>query len=273
MDKVSNFNYVKLFEPEEESEFSGEEITKFKRYIEENNVYTGNCFEFFEENLNYYSVRHTSPFFYSPGRLFQSNSNFTFTKEMKENIDYYNASIRWTKKTIHPEDSNYVLKQEKYRLLSELTGFINDLAVFLNNFSLADYHCIDILIFNNGPIYKFLPEKNFVFTWRKNGTDIIKRFKKYNYYQFEYNISELSITQNIVIPIFVPIRECLFLGEFGYRDAIITYGQVLERIIQFINQKSIAINLRRFDNAEVHKVFNVDGIEKSIMDIILVKEL
>lgn len=261
-------DYAKLFTQSEDTDFSGEEITTFKRYIEENNVYTENSFEFFEGNLNYYSVRHTSSHFFSPSRLFHVNSNYIESLEMSENLSDYNSSIKWTKKTIHPEDSQHVIKQEKYVFLDELNDEIGLLISFLNTFPVADYHCVDILIYSEEKLYKYLPEKNFVFTWRKNCSQILTDLSKCNFGQSEQALKDKTI-ESLIVPIFTPIRECLFLGDFGYRDAIITYGQIIERLIQYLNKGMNTILLRRFDNFEVQKIFNVDGVDRSIMDMIL----
>lgn len=265
---MNRTEYAKLFGQSEESNFSGEEIAIFKRYIEENNVYTENNFDFFEDNLNYYSVRHTSPHFFSPSRLFHINSNFISSDEMDINLKNYEKSIEWTKETIHPEDSEYVIKQEKYRFLDEINEDVRVLAEHLNNFSLNDYHCLDILIYSDGNIYKYLPSKNFTFTWRKNCSETIDRVMELEFFKNGFKDFKGEIS-TFIIPIFSPIRECLFLGEFGYRDAIITYGQVLERISQFLNSKADKVKVfRNFDNDAVQKIFNIDGIDRSIMNII-----
>ena len=46
-------------ENEKQQDFTGEEIASFKRYIEENDVYNDNTFEFTERNLDYFSARYT----------------------------------------------------------------------------------------------------------------------------------------------------------------------------------------------------------------------
>lgn len=269
---MSKSNYANFFSKTEELDFSGEEITIFKRYIEENNVNTENCFEYFEDNLNYYSTRQTSPNFFSPSQLFQVNSNFKWSNEMQENINYYNASVRWAQKTIYPEDSKYVIKQEKYKYINEIADNIREFFKYLNNFTVQDYHCLDILYYSNGVIYKFLSGKNFVFTWRKNCSQLLATMQGNNFYQCEMDFTKETINE-LIIPIFVPVRETLFLGEFGYRDAIISYGQIIERILHYLNKgKNNSFTLiRKFDNYEIHKLFNVDGVNKNIMDIIVLK--
>ena len=201
----------------EDGEFLGEEITTFKRYIEENNVYTDNNFEFFEDNVNYYSIRHTYPHFFSAGRLFQVNSNYVETDEMIRNQDLYAASIKWASRTIHPEDSEYVIKEEKYRYLEGNDSRVKELADYLNKFDIGEYHCIDILIYSQNSLLKFLPGKNFTFTWRKDCTKYM--------------------------------------------------GRLLDNI--FLENKYNKDNVRKFDNYEIHKLLNLDGADKNVMDIIV----
>lgn len=158
--------YSNMFE-EENQDFTGEEITIFKRYIEENNVYTENNFEYMEENLSYYSSRYTSTNYYSPFEMFQVNSNFIFSDERKKNIELYDKSVEWYSKTVHPEDSEYVVKEEKHIYTEQLDDILKNLIKNLNEYSKDDYQCIDLLIYYKGNIYKYLAQKNFVFTWKK----------------------------------------------------------------------------------------------------------
>lgn len=265
---MSKTAYSQMFE-QTDSEFSGEEITTFKRYIEENNVATDNCFEFYENNLNYYSTRYTSPDFFSPSRLFQTNSNYESSEEMQENYNYYCSSVEWAKQTIHPEDSKYVLKEEKYLYLNQMPEFVRNLIDSLNQYSIMDYHCVDLLIYNNDKLSKFLPGKNFTFTWRKNCSGLIDELYQKNLFQTEKDFTECDGDDIVIIPVFVPIRECLFLGEYGYRDAMILYGQVIERIMNFVKTCTLPVNVRRFDNQSVNKLFHVDGVDKTIMNLIV----
>ena len=138
--------YATMFE-DKNQDFTGEEITTFKRYIEENNVYTENNFEYLEENLSYYSSRYTSENYNSPFELFQVNSNFVCSDEAKKNIKLYNASVEWYSKTVHPEDSEYVVKEEKYIYTEQLDDILKDLIEELNQYPKKDYQCMDLLIY------------------------------------------------------------------------------------------------------------------------------
>ncbi|MBO0481265.1 hypothetical protein [Candidatus Enterococcus courvalinii] len=264
--------YASMFETED-SKFTGEEITNFKKYIEENSIRSDNSFEFFEENLTYFSLRHTSPNFYSPSRFFHTNSNFIISDEMEKNLKLYKKSIEWAKETIHPEDSEYVIKQEKYRFINELSVEIEGLIEHLNTFALEDYQCIDILIYKGDAIYQYLPGKNFIFTWRKNCREKIELLYENQFFQNEESFDKISNDEMIIVPIFIPVRECLFLGEFGYRDALITYGQLIERMYSYLKKSKNVVLLRYFDNLEVHKIFNIDGIDKSILNLLVISEI
>lgn len=258
---------------ETESEFTGEEITTYKRYIEENNVYTENNFEFIESNLSYYSSRYTSEHYSSPSEMLHCNSNFLESDEMKQNIHLYLKSIEWFSKTVHPEDSEYVIKKEKYIYTQELGGIYKEIIDFLNNYSMADYQCIDLLFYSQGVIYKYLPYKNFVIKWRNDCETLENDLIDNNFYQtlHEYDKEELKDSL-IIIPIFIPIRKVMFLGEYGYRSALITYGQVIERIISFLKDTGNVIHLEMFDHFSVNNLLGLDGVEKSICNLIIYKE-
>lgn len=257
---------------DEEQEFTGEEITTFKRYIEENNVCNDNNFELLEENLNFYSSRYTSEVFKSPAELFQANSNYRESDEMGKNVELYFQSVEWASKTVHPEDSEYVIKKEKYIFNNELEGFIKDIIEHLNKYPKEDYQCMDILIYQNGNILKYLPHKNFVFTWRIDCNIIINKLLENNFFQsLKIFKEEEYYSSLIILPIFIPIRKSLFLGEYGYRSAMVDYGRIVERIGSFLEKNGEYNNLERFDNLDVNKLIGLDGIEKSIFNILIYK--
>lgn len=256
-----------------ENDFTGEEITAFKRYIEENNVYTENNFEFLEENLQYYSSRYTREGFISPFEFFQSNSNYIVSNEMMKNEKLYESSIEWYSKTVHPEDSEYVIKEEKYIYVNSLDNCISKLIDKLNNYSKEDYQCVDILIYYKKSIYKYLPQKNFVFTWRKDCKKVFDSLFKNNFYQNKEKMNSVEIHQPVIIfPIFIPIRQSLFLGEFGYRNAMVKYGGVIERIMNINEKLQLSKNLDRFDNSCINNLLGIDGVEKSIYNILVFSE-
>ena len=78
-------------ENEKQQDFTGEEIASFKRYIEENDVYNDNTFEFTERNLDYFSARYTRDDFTCYAELFHVNSDFWNSDEMDENIELYES--------------------------------------------------------------------------------------------------------------------------------------------------------------------------------------
>lgn len=268
---MENQIYETMFN-EEEQFFTGEEITTFKRYIEENNVCNENNFEYLEGNLSYYSSRYTRESYSSPYELFQVNSNYTESDEMKKNIELYNSSIDWYSKTVHPEDSEYVVKEEKYIFTNEVDDLLKNIIEMLNNYPKADYQCVDILIYYKKDIFKYLSHKNFVFRWRKGCTDLIDKLVYNNFFQSEKILLEDQYKDSIIVfPILIPIRKALFLGEYGYRSSMVDYGRVVERISVFLNKKGDCENLERFDNVNLNNLLGLDGIEKSIYNILILK--
>lgn len=238
-------------------DFTGEETAIFKRYIEENNVYNNNAFEFFERNLDYFAFRYTRDDFDCMAERFHANSDFWYSDEMVENLLLYDQSVSWRNKTVHPEDSECVIKEEKYLFLESFSERFRLIVTTLNELPMEMFSCIDLLLYVDGSIYQYLPHKNFVFTWEKNGKKLIERISE----QFAENLSD----RVVAIPIFVPIRKMLFLGEYGYREAIIDYGRVISEIMHCAPAPTL---WRRFENSSVNQQFRVDGIEKSIMNII-----
>lgn len=214
-----------LINSERQQKFSDEDIAIFKRYVEENNVYTENSFEFFEKNLDYFASRYTNDKFDCKAEQFHVNSNFWDSDEMSENVSLFEKFVIWRNDTVHPEKSEYVVKEEKYLPIESVPENIANIVRFLNRESLELYSCIDLLFYANGTIYQYLPHKNFLFTWNKNGKNIISRVSK---------ILSQDLTESfVIIPIFVPIRKMLFFGEYGYREALIDYGCVLAKIKNF----------------------------------------
>lgn len=244
-------------ENEKQQDFTGEEIASFKRYIEENDVYNDNTFEFTERNLDYFSARYTRDDFTCYAELFHVNSDFWNSDEMDENIELYEKSVQWRNKTVHPEDSEYVIKEEKYLYLESFSEKFRNIVSSLNKQQAELFSCIDLLFFVEGSFYQYLPQKNFVFMWGKNGKKIVDRISEWLSVDFEDKI--------VVIPIFVPIRKMLFFGEYGYREAMIDYGRVLSEITHSVSDAKI---IRRFETRAMNEKFRLDSVEKSILSII-----
>lgn len=246
-----------LNKDEENQNFFGEDIAIFKRYIEENDVYNDNSFEFFEKNLDYFSSRYTRNQYECMAENFHANSDFWSSEEMIRNIPLYESSVRWRNATVHPENSEYVIKEEKYLFLDSLSDKFCRIVTALNELPEELFSCVDLLFYVEGSIYQYLPRKNFVFTWEKNGIGLIE-------FMSEQLLEELS-DRIVAIPIFAPIRKMLFLGEYGYREAMIDYGRVLSEISYSAPKFKL---FRRFENRVMNQKFRLDGIEKSILTII-----
>ncbi|MFZ5354004.1 MAG: hypothetical protein ACOZCL_14965 [Bacillota bacterium] len=267
--------YFKMaFEDGSSNSFTGEEIAIFKRYIEENNAYPENSFEFLEENLNYYSSRHTSSSYFSPAEYFHANSNFASTDELEKNMALYERSIEWFSSNVHPEDSEYVIKKEKYMYMDDLPQPITDLISYLNRYDIKDFHTLDLLVYCSGNIYQYLPRKNFMFKWKKDVPHIFTNLVDNNFYSMKSSDhrAELDDKHIVLFPIFIPIRKMLFLGEYGYRMGMIEYGRALEKIRAFLEGVSHSYTeISSFNNADVNELLGLDGIERSIFNIITYK--
>lgn len=270
MDKNSLF----LTFEDEDQEFTGEELAIFKRYIEENVAVSENNFEFLEDNLGFYSSRYTNEHYFSPAEYFQANSNFHGNDEFKKNLELYNRSIEWYSSTVHPEDSEYVLKEEKYMYLEEFSGVSVDFINYLNTFPKSEFHVFDILLFIDGDFYQYLPQKNFLFKWKKNAFRVVNELRNANYFSMKQEHEDLILDSNpiVILPIFAPIRKMLFLGEYGYRSGMIEYGRFIEKAKTFLHSRQVKHEcLEFFENHKVNDVLGLDGIERSVFSIILFK--
>lgn len=258
---------------EKEQEFTGEEVAIFKRYIEENIVHTDNNFEFLEENLTYYSYRYTSEHYFSPAELLHVNSNMLKTEEMVKNIDLYYKAIKWHSSTVHPQDSEYVLKKEKYTDIKDFPPIIVDLIHFLNELDMNDFFILDLYIYINGEIYTYLPKKNFLFKWKGKADIKIERLINEQYFSFFHSHELLTETDPIVLlPVFIPIRKMLFLGEYGYKSGLIQYGKVIGHISNFfLNNEKQFKQIEYFDSKKMSELFRLDGIERSVQTVFITK--
>lgn len=246
-------------EEEEESQFSTDEIAVFKRYIEENVVSTNNNFEFLEENLAYYSTRYTSEHYFSPAEYFHANSNLVLSDEMKTNLDLYEKAVEWHSSTVHPEGSEYVVKQEKYNDLEGFPEPIQNLVSFLNQYEKREFFVVDLLFYVDGEIYQYLPGKNFLFKWKSNAHHLREKLEN------SLEDVKLDIDEVVVFPIFTPIRKMLFLGEYGYRSSLIEYGRITEIVRSYLREQKYQYrHVDVFENHKMNHTLRLDGIERSI---------
>lgn len=265
---------VAMLFAEQERSFSNEEIALFKRYIEENVVHTDNTFEFFEENLSYYAFRHTSEYYFSPAEYFHANANLTKTDELMKNIMLYERAIEWHNQTVHPQNSEYVLKKEKYIDIEDAPERVRMITEFLNRFDQRDYFITDLLIYMEGEMYKYLPKKEFLFKWKNKDTTIMEKLIEHNYFTIEKLEPTLLQEKNptLIFPIFIPIRKMLFFGEFGYKSSLIEYGKLLQRIAGFFDEQNIAYTMiELFENHKLDDLFGLDGVERSIQAFFVAK--
>lgn len=256
-----------------EQEFTGEEIAIFKRYIEENIVHTDNNFEYLEENLTYYSFRNTSEYYFSPAELLHVNSDMVETEEMKKNIDLYIKAIKWHSSTIHPNNSEYVQKKEKYTDLTNLPITVINLISYLNKLNMNDFFILDLYIYVNGEIYTYLPKKDFLFKWKGQAKIKINHLINNKYFSFLNSGELLTEKEPIVLfPVLIPIRKMIFLGEHGYRSALIQYGKVIGHICNyFLNESHSYTQIDYFDSNKMNELLGLDGVERSIHTIFITK--
>ena len=224
----------------------------------EDDVYNANSFEFFEHNLDYFSSRYTRDDYVCIAEQLQINSDFCISSEMIENIELYEKSVQWRHKTVHPENSEYVIKEEKYLFLDSFIEKFRKIVTVLNELPAEMFSCVDLILYFNKSFYQYLPQKNFVFTWEKNGKKLIEKVSE----QLSQTIEDDRI---VAFPIFVPIRKMLFFGEYGYREAMIDYGRILAEIMHCSSDAKL---IRRFENYEMNFLFRLDGVEKSILSIV-----
>lgn len=52
---------------------------------------------------------------------------------------------------------------------------------------------------------------------------------------------------------------------------MVDYGRIVERIGSFLEKNGEYNNLEKFDNLDVNKLIGLDGIEKSIFNILIYK--
>lgn len=254
-----------------DSKFSNDELSTFKRYLEENIVSSENNFEYLENNLSYYSARHTSEFYFSPAEHYQANANCVRSDELIANISLYKKAIEWQSTSVHPADSEYVIKKEKYVYASDLVKPLRFLVAYLNEFPKEDFFTVDLLFYKAGEIFQYLPQKDFLFKRKetKLRLDVITNIEELE--QEESSQKNLDFSRSAAIfPIFVPIRKMLFFGEFGYRSALIEYGRATERLRAYFRSKNIPLrDVLIFENYKVNEMLGLDGVERSIQNVLL----
>lgn len=259
-----------------DSQFSNDELSTFKRYLEENIASSDNNFEYLENNLSYYSARHTSESYFSPAEYYQANANCVKSDELIANVKLYKKAIEWHSTSVHPADSEYVIKKEKYVYVSELVKPLKLLVEYLNEFPKEDFFTVDLLIYKAGEIFQYLPQKDFLFKRKetKLRLDVITNVSE-EIEQDEPRTKDLDFSRSAAIfPIFVPIRKMLFFGEFGYRSALIEYGRVIERLRAYFRSKNIPLrDVLIFENYKVNEMLGLDGIERSIQNVLLWKQV
>lgn len=249
--------------------FSDDELSVFKRFIEENVACPANAFEFTEENLSYYAGRHTSDSYVSLAECYHANSDCARSDEMDRNIGLYSRAIEWHAATVHPIDSEYVVKREKYVYSVELPPDIAAMIGELNGYPREDYFTMDLLIVRGGDVYQYLARKDFVFK-RKSVPFSLSSLKARfvapdEGVEIDFDDGEWSL----IVPIFVPIRKMLFVGEFGYRSAMLEYGRVTERLATHVRTTGDTCVLAdMFDVREVRRVFGLDGVERSVLSLL-----
>ncbi|WP_100332614.1 hypothetical protein [Bacillus xiapuensis] len=261
-----------MFEEKEEN-FSGEEVAVFKRYIEENVAYSENIFEFLEENLSYYSARYTSEHYFSPAEYFHVNSQPVHSDEFLKNIDLYGKAIEWHSSTVHPQDSEYVTRKEKYVDLEDFPLTVRQLIGHLNGYHKQGCFLIDLLVLISEEIYQYLPQKDFLFKW-KNASHIAEKLRQHHYFSFSPPPKEILEDEEaiLLLPIFVPIRKMLFLGACGYKSGLIQYEKIAERISCHFKATGRPFEqIEYFDTHKMNDILHLDGVERSIMEFFIVR--
>lgn len=251
-------------------QFSNEELSTFKRYLEENVAAPENSFEYLEENLAYYASRHTNEFFFSPAESFHVNSNYIPSDELLTNLQLYMKAVEWHSSTVHPVDSEYVIKKEKYVFTEDLPYSLSAMVNYLNQFPKQDFFVMDILVYINEEIFQYLPAKEFLFRRKEIKLNLDSCISsKIN---FQDGLSHVKMkedaTLSAVLPVFVPIRKMLFLGEYGYRIGMIEYGRITERLRNyFINSTIPFVDTMEYESAMMHEMLGLDGVERSVLNV------
>jgi len=242
--------------------FSPYEEAVFKAYLEENTVKSENVFEFKESNLSYYSSRYTSDKYFSPYEFAHVNSLYHESEEFTQNRSLLMKAKQWYLETVHPSESEYVAEGDKYILHNNLPPKIKKTCEQLKKAKGLDFYTTELLLLYEDKIYQYLPEKEFVFKWKDNMSDRKKEFEQNNGFLFENEDTSFIKDYLLFFPIFVPIKEMLFLGEVGYKSALLKHGAILYYIeYQLNNQK-----LDYFSNKKLNDWLQIDGVERSVIN-------
>jgi len=241
--------------------FSADELAIFKAYLEENNVKSDNIFEFNETNLSYYASRYTSEEYVSLYEMAHVNSFYHDSSEFIANRELLEKAKQWHMMSVHPEHSDYVLEGDKYVLHESLPGQVKGICNQLQAEQHLDFYTTDLLLMYKNKIYQYLPGKNFVFKWKDNMEARRKVFEQAHGFLFGEQQLDLNVDSVVALPVFIPIRAMLFLGETGYRSALLNHGAILHYI-------ECELHTRKYDyfsNIKLNDWLQIDGVERSVI--------
>ncbi|MEF3840529.1 hypothetical protein [Enterococcus faecalis] len=250
-----------------ELKITSKEEAIFKAYLEENTMKSGNIFEFIESNLSYYSNRYTSDEYFSPYEFAHVNSFYHFSNEFSENKKLLGKAERWYIETVHPKDSEYIFEGNKYISYNAIPKKLKSLCNKLESEGILNFYSTDLLLVYEDKIYQYLPEKKFLFKWKDNIDERRKIFIEQKGFLFNQENIELKKESIIIIPIFIPVREMLFLGEIGYRESMLKHGAILH----YLEYNLSDFKLDYFSVEEFNKWLQIDGVERSVLSYFIKK--
>jgi hypothetical protein len=253
-------------------QFSADELSVFKRYLEEDIVTPLGALDALEENLSYYASRHTSGAYFSPAESYHANASYVHSDEASRNLVLYRRAVEWHGASVHPSDSEYVVKREKYVYTDDVPELLGGLVERLNEFPEADFFVVDLLIQVGGEMFQYLPQKNFLF--RRTGRTVrAEHFRDHDdaegWDRFEAGLAAPS-DLGAVMPVFTPIRRMLFAGEVGYRLGLQEYGRIAERVRAYLESRVDGLmDVQLFETARANAALGLDGIERSVLGAFL----
>lgn len=251
-----------MVESEEIKErFTSYEEDIFKAYLEENIVKSENIFEFNESNLSYYSGRYTSDNFFSPFEFAHVNSVYHLSLELKDNIELLKRAKKWLLETVHPKNSEFIKEGDKYLLYENSPKKIKGICLKLSKNKFLDFYSTELLLMHKDKIYQYLPQKNFIFKWKDNLSERRKIFERELGFTWEGENIKVDEDSVIIIPIFIPIREMLFVGERGYKTAILEHSVILHQL----KEDLVVQEINFFSNKKINEWIQIDGVERSIL--------
>ncbi|MGJ8730775.1 hypothetical protein ACRW9N_09935 [Listeria aquatica] len=245
-----------------ETAFTSYEEAIFKAYLEENTVKSENNFEFSESNLSYYSSRYTSEEYFSPYEFAHVNGFYHQSSEFSKNKKLLEKAKKWHIETVHPTKSEYVSEGDKYVPYIHAPKQIKSICEQLLKAPSLDFYSTELLLVHKDKIYQYLPQKEFLFKWKDNIGDRKQVFEQEQGFLFEEAKLELERDSVILFPIFIPIREILFLGEAGYREALLKHGAILHYLEYQLSEEK----LEYFSTKKLNDWLQIDGVERSVMN-------